>query len=127
VSFLSHLECSGGHITCEPNQLHSVCGKCGGPLLCRYDLEPLAQCRLREEVASRSGGMWRFRELLPVADETSIVTLGEGQTPLLPAEGLAAAIHLREQGLLDADQTVVLFNTASGLKYPQALRAAINA
>ena len=28
--------------------------------------------------------MWRYRELLPVRDEASIVTMGEGFTPMIP-------------------------------------------
>jgi len=100
VSFLTHLECSRGperpqcDATYDANELHSVCEECGKPLLCRYDLEPLAQCKLRQEITSRSGGMWRFREVLPVADEANIVTLGEGQTPLLRVPRLGEAIGL---------------------------------
>src|SRR5262245_18037774 len=29
------------------------------------------------------GGVWRFRELLPFATQEQIVTIGEGNTPLL--------------------------------------------
>ncbi len=100
MSFLTHLECSRGperpqcDATYDANELHSVCEECGKPLLCRYDLEPLAQCKLRQEITSRSGGMWRFREVLPVADEANIVTLGEGQTPLLRVPRLGEAIGL---------------------------------
>jgi threonine synthase len=98
VSFLTHLECSRGperpqcDATYDANELHSVCEECGKPLLCRYDLEPLAQCKLREEITSRSGGMWRFREVLPVSDESNIATFGEGQTPLLHVPRLGADI-----------------------------------
>lgn len=92
---LTHLECSKCEAQHDPDELHSVCEKCGKPLLCRYDLEPLAKCTLREEVRARSGGMWRFRELLPVANDADIVTLGEGHTPLLRAERLGHAIGLR--------------------------------
>jgi threonine synthase len=48
--------------------------------------------------------MWRWRELLPVYDPAHIVTLGEGDTPLLPAPRLGAQLGLRrlyvkEEGL----------------------------
>ena len=38
----------------------------------------------------------RFRERLPVSDETPVVSLGEGSTPLLRADRLAQAAGLRE-------------------------------
>jgi threonine synthase len=48
--------------------------------------------------------MWRWRELLPVRDERHIVTLGEGDTPLLPARHLGASLgfqslYIKEEGL----------------------------
>jgi threonine synthase len=47
--------------------------------------------------------MWRYRELLPVRDDRSIVSLGEGWTPVirLPNEGAAAGVGtllLKEEG-----------------------------
>ncbi len=61
----------------------TLCSACGKPLLARYDLEGLDGAALREAWAARSGGLWRFRELLPLADGEEPVTLGEGGTPLL--------------------------------------------
>jgi len=101
VSCVSHVECAKCGLQYDANALHSACERCGGPLLCRYDLQPLAQRKLREAAASRGGGMWRFRELLPVADEANIVTLGEGSTPLLPAPRLGEAIGLRNLHIKD--------------------------
>src|SRR5690606_9495108 len=40
-------------------------------------------------------GVWRFRELLPFAPEDQIVTIGEGQTLLQSADGVARYIGLR--------------------------------
>jgi len=37
----------------------------------------------REEIAARPAGLWRWRELLPVADPAHIVSLGEVETPLV--------------------------------------------
>src|SRR5690606_5796814 len=45
-------------------------------------------------------GVWRFRELLPFAPPESIVTVGEGQTPLLPSDGVAAYVGMRAGNLL---------------------------
>jgi threonine synthase len=41
-------------------------------------------------------GVWRFRELLPFAAESELVTLGEGQTILQAADVRAMGIDLRE-------------------------------
>ncbi len=60
-----------------------VCPACGKPLLARYDLETRDGRALRDRWAGRRGGMWRFVEILPLADAESPVTLGEGSTPLL--------------------------------------------
>jgi threonine synthase len=48
--------------------------------------------------------MWRWRELLPVRDPQNVVSLGEGDTPLLPARRLGAAfgcraLFIKEEGL----------------------------
>jgi threonine synthase len=39
--------------------------------------------------------MWRYRDLLPVEDSVSVVTLGEGFTPLVKADRLGAELGLR--------------------------------
>jgi threonine synthase len=43
----------------------------------------------------RTGGLWRWRELLPVRDSAFITYLGEGDTPLPPAPRLASWVGLR--------------------------------
>lgn len=40
-------------------------------------------------------GVWRYGAFLPQAEEEAIVTLGEGGTPLLPAERLGSELGLR--------------------------------
>ena len=52
---------------------------------------------------TRPKSLWRYREVLPVRNESDIVTLGEGWTPLLPAPRLAArhglrALFIKEEG-----------------------------
>jgi threonine synthase len=66
----------------------------GRPLLARYDLTRAGQTLTRESVAGRRGGLWRWRELLPVRDWSSVATLGEGGCPLLRAPRLGAALGL---------------------------------
>ena len=89
-SALSHVECPecGRRYDCRRRQ--TVCRECGSPLLARYDLERAARTLSLEEAARRRGGLWRWAELLPVLDGKHRMTLGEGDTPLVPASRLAA-------------------------------------
>ena len=67
----------------------------GRPLLAGYDLPKAAQTLTEESMTSRrAGGLWRWRELLPVRGWKSVTYLGEGDTPLLPARRLGAACGL---------------------------------
>ena len=65
----------------------------GRPLLARYDLEAAASTLAAETLSQRrTGGLWRWKELLPVRDQHNIVYLGEGDTPLLPQTRLGEAL-----------------------------------
>ena len=69
------------------------------PLLARYDLRAAARTLTRESMAlRRAGGLWRWRELLPVRDSAFITYLGEGDTPLQqwPAFGMSRLFVKRE-------------------------------
>jgi threonine synthase len=94
VTFFSHLECSVpcGAAPLDPHQRHHLCA-CGAPLLARYDLVR-ARAWSRDSLAGREPNMWRYREMLPLFDDESPVTLGEGFTPLFHAAALGATIGL---------------------------------
>jgi threonine synthase len=63
------------------------------PLLARYDIEKAAQTLTKKSLAGRrTGGLWRWTELLPVRDRSNVVHLGEGDTPLLPQSRLGEAL-----------------------------------
>jgi threonine synthase len=55
----------------------------GAPWLVDYDLDPRRGERLRRALPERPWSLWRYRELLPVADFARRVDLGEGATPLV--------------------------------------------
>lgn len=64
------------------------CPACAGrgepqPLEVVYDYERLRAAGTLGAWASRPGGLWRFRELLPLPDGAPAVTLEEGATPLV--------------------------------------------
>ncbi len=82
-SFLSHLECTNCGLRHAADQLHTVCTACGKVLFARYDLDGVRQALTPEAFATRRWDMWRYAELLPVRDETNVVSLGEGLTPLV--------------------------------------------
>src|SRR5581483_1988467 len=94
VSFFSHLECSVpcGAPRLDPRDRHFLCS-CGAPLLARYDLDA-AKAWSPESLRGREPNMWRYRELMPLFDGETPVTLGEGFTPLVHARRLGAAIGL---------------------------------
>ena len=52
----------------------------------------------RDALADRRSDMWRYFETMPVLDESNIVSLGEGMTPILEAPHLAEAIGATNLG-----------------------------
>src|SRR3972149_6728538 len=101
MSFLTHLECSECGKTYDSSQIQTLCPGCRAPLLARYDLAA-ARARMRKgEAARRPRGLWRWREILPVGDESCIVSLGEGDAPLLEARRLGAALGLKNLFIKD--------------------------
>jgi threonine synthase len=86
----THLECSLCHNRLDAGVVANLC-TCGGPLLVRYDLDRIRHRWRRREVANGPPNMWRYAPLLPPANE-SIVTLGEGWTPLIRTQRLGASI-----------------------------------
>jgi threonine synthase len=94
ASFVTRLVCSRCGASFDHLEVHHLCG-CGGALLVDYDLAAVGRAVDRDDVAARTGGgMWRFRELLPVEDPSRAVSLGEGGTPLVDAPRLAASLGL---------------------------------
>jgi threonine synthase len=86
--------CGAAHdIGCPQN----LCRQCSKPLLARYNLSQLRAAGWDPAVIRQrtERSLWRFREVLPLADKQSPVTLGEGLTPLLKCEprGRFAGFH----------------------------------
>src|SRR5579883_2015517 len=83
-----------------PAEALHVCDFCFGPLEVTYDYERIAATVTRERIASGPRTIWRYGDLLPVADP-SPVDLGVGFTPLVRAERLAAELGLGELWVKD--------------------------
>lgn len=76
----AYLECSrDANHRYSAEALSTVCPHDGAPLLVRYAGAKLS----RSDVAAREWTMWRYRELLPIAEGEEPISLGEGATPLL--------------------------------------------
>jgi threonine synthase len=95
VSFVSHVACTICDHRHDAKRPLSVCERCGQMLAVRYDLARVQAAVTRDALRSRPPGMYRFRELTPLADDEAPVTLGEGGTPLLALPRLAAHFGLR--------------------------------
>jgi len=92
-STLTHLEGALSGKTYPANELLGFDPADGRPLLARYDTEKAARTLTAESLAGRrTGGLWRWAELLPVRDREHIVYLGEGDTPLLAQPRLGKAL-----------------------------------
>jgi len=103
TSALTHLECSQCKRLFQAGKIHNLCD-CGGPLLVRYDLESTRRVWSRDRVADGPNSMWRYAPVLPPQHPESIVSLGEGMTPLVRTRRLGARIgadHLwvKDEGL----------------------------
>ncbi len=64
---------------------------CGGTLNLKKE-EPSFPLN---EISSWSSTLWRYREAIPVDDDSSIVSLGEGMTPLLPFHDTESKHYLK--------------------------------
>jgi len=94
-SFVTHLECSATGERYPANQPHNL-SRSGRPLLVRYDLDGIGGAMSKQALAQRPGGLWRYRELLPVRRSEHIVSLGEPVTPLIAVPKLAAKLQAGE-------------------------------
>src|SRR5712671_433013 len=78
-----------------PLAANHVCEFDFGPLEVVYDYDRVKKSLTRENVQSRPKSMWRYRELLPVAEDPT-VGLQVGFTPLIKADRLAKRLGIRE-------------------------------
>ena len=79
------------------------CPHCAGPLMAYYDIDSLKRRYSADDFFSMRGeGIWRFAPLLP--DFKSRISLGEGNTPLIPARNLAELLGVDELYIKDESQ-----------------------
>jgi len=82
-----------------PDILIHVCEKCFGPLEVVYNFDKISLSRAK--ISGRPKNLWRYRELLPIGYDDSIVDLGTGYTPLHRGRRLGDHLGLRNLYLKD--------------------------
>ncbi len=103
-SYLLDLHCSNCGKSFDPKVVQTFCIDCKAPLLAEYDLAAIKNHVDRQEISHRPKGMWRWSELLPVHRPANIVSLGEGDTPLLALKTVGKEtgmpnLYIKEEGL----------------------------
>lgn len=101
-NFVTHLECAMTGETFEAGVPQGL-SRIGKPLLVRYDLPSARRVLSRTVIESRPADLWRWRELLPVRNTSSIVSLGETETPLVEISSLAERLG-HSGGILVKDE-----------------------
>jgi len=97
----------------DPGLPQTYCASCLSPILAEYDLSKVTVSR--EEVSIRPRGIWRWQELLPVNDPGYFLTLGEGDSPLLPAANLAKTLNLPQLYIKDESNHATASFKARGM------------
>ncbi len=100
-SYAIYLECSDCGRHYSVHQVHTFCPECQAALLTRYDLNAARQHVDRDALRVRPRSMWRWHEFLPVHDPAHVVTLGEGDTAILPLPRLGESLGLKRLFIKD--------------------------
>lgn len=103
-SYLTDLTCSSCQRAFDANSLQTYCPDCQAPLQVNYDLEAIKGAISKTDIAARPRGMWRWHELLPVKNAQNIISLGEGDTPMLAAPHLANGLGVENLWVKDESQ-----------------------
>src|SRR5689334_1996170 len=102
MSFVRELVCDRCHATYSADEPVLLCPGCGGVLDPRYDMEALRSSLSLERILARKPGVWRWREFLPISDETCFVDIGAGGSPLIECPKLSrwigAKVYVKYEG-----------------------------
>jgi threonine synthase len=104
MTFHAWFECFAGcGVRYRLDQIVYHCESCGGLLEVRHDIEAVKQRpatewkRLFDSRLGRESGVWSKKEVvLPELEEKNIVSLGEGNTPLIKSERFAKYLGIDE-------------------------------
>lgn len=90
-----YLKCIKCGVEYPPDKILFFCKKCGSSLDYVLDHDVIADMVSKDLLARRVFNMWRYKEFLPIVDESRIVSIGEGGTPLIKSEKLAERLGLK--------------------------------
>lgn len=94
MSFVTKLKCAKCGEEHRPEEKVLLCSKADdGRLDIFYDYEKMAKAITKDKLETRKG-FWKYFELLPIDDRKNIITLGEGNTPLLKTQKLGKRLGL---------------------------------
>ncbi len=66
-----------------------TCSDCGGILEVEYDYEQAFRQKNIEDPDMEYNGLWKYHKLLPVKEKKHMVSLGEGDTPLIDCDRIS--------------------------------------
>lgn len=103
--YVRNLTCWACGTTCSADRLRNLCA-CGKPLRVDYDLHAVGRVLSREALGTRGRDLWRYRELLPYPAGLEPLSMGEGGSPLVCADRLAASVGMDPGTLFVKDESV---------------------
>jgi threonine synthase len=100
---MNFLECINCKSKFSTNEILYYCKKCGDLLEVKIDIEELKVKLEKSHWKRRLISVWKYREFLPISEESKIITLHEGGTPLYNCERLAEkvgikSLHVKNEG-----------------------------
>lgn len=87
------LECIECHSSFDIRRRFYTCPKCGGLLEVEFDKGELKR-NLKRHPMEGPLNVWRYRAFIPLIDDSKIISLGEGGTPLIKCDRLAREIGI---------------------------------
>ncbi|MBZ4687722.1 MAG: threonine synthase [Clostridiales bacterium] len=123
---VKHLKCIKCNATYPAKPDTYTCSQCGGILDVRYDYEYISQKVNKETFNARKEfSMWRYREFLPIEEESPVSPLRVGWSPLYKAERLGetlglSSLYVKDDGL---NPTASLKDRASAVAVVKAKEA----
>lgn len=86
----------------EPTPNITVCPRCGGLLDIKYDYKYIASKVTAKDIKNRRDySMWRYREFLPIEDNTNNTPLRVGYTPFYEVKKLAEMLDVKQMWIKD--------------------------